>query len=121
MPGTINKSNTSGASFRWFSRSSSFALLRFLPEDMLRSAGQPCVTADGSKISFPLVLVTCDYSPEVQPFPVARDPILHLHCGHLQHQLIRVLRIWLFTSAKLFHVYLFPQSTASMVSADIEK
>lgn len=67
-------------------------------------AGQPSVTADESEMSFPLVHVTCGYSLEVQPLPVARGPILH-----------RALRFPLFILAKLCCVYLVPQSTALMV------
>jgi len=74
--------------------------------------GQPSVTADESKMSFPLVHVTCSYSLEEQPLPVASSVILYFHCGHLQQQLIHALRLLLFFLAKLCYVYLIPQSTA---------
>lgn len=82
-------------------------------------AGQASVTADETEMSFPLVHVTCSYSPEVQPLPVARSPILYLHCGHLSLKLVQALRFSLFILAKLCYVYLVPQSTALVVLENV--
>lgn len=111
VPGTLNKSYTSGASYKWFSKGV-FCLSVCLPEDPLCLAGQPSVTADESKMAFPLVDVPCGYSLEVHPLPVAHSLILLLHCGHLQQQLVLALRFQLSILAKLCFEYLFPQSTA---------
>lgn len=72
--------------------------LRVLPENALRVTGQPRVSAYESKVSVPLVHVTCGHGPEEQPLPVATgDAIL---------QLLR-----LFILAILRNVYFIPQST----------
>lgn len=83
--------------------------------------GQPSVTADESKMSFPLVHVTCGYGPEVQPLRVASGPMLHLRRGHPQQRLVHPLRFQLFILAKLCHVYVVPQSTASMALEGIQR
>lgn len=88
----------------WYFHLSGFLEQRLLPEGPLCLAGQPGVTADESEMSFPLVPVTCGASPEVQPLPVARSPVLQLHCGHLQQQLLHALRFPFFILAKLCYV-----------------
>lgn len=71
-------------------------------------------------MSFPLVHVTCGYSPEVQPFQEARRPVLHLHCGHPQQQLVHALGDRLFIPAKLCGIYLAPQNTVLIVFESVE-